>query len=323
MKILVTGSAGYIGSLIVNRLIEDRRVTHIICIDLLPQPIRIMDSPRLIWIQTDLAENGWEEKVDRFAPIDAVVHSAFKIRNPFGKIEETKKNNLDACRNTFRFAFSKNIARLIYLSSVAAYAARPENVGTLIKEDAPLRETVQPYGAQKKMTEEILTDLFRAMRPATSVSVLRLNSVTGPLGQSLRSKFGLITGLKRFPFILEASSAWARQFVHEKDVEEIIIHIVFKENAPRNALEVFNIAPAQFLTARDMGKLLGHVAVHIPAWLLRAAFAVAWPLSLGKIPTPPGSLAGFIYPINVDGTKIEKLGFRYRYTAEDAFLGRV
>lgn len=322
MRILVTGGAGYIGTILINALLEKGGADNVAAVDLLPQPKNIKESGNLHWTQHDLAKNGWQEKILREGAPDVIVHLAFKIRSPYGRIKETENENIAACENIFRFAFENSVPKLIYTSSVAAYGARKENIGKLLKETDPLMEDKSPYGMQKKLVEEKLSRLAGELKPQTHTAVLRLNSVTGPYGQGIKSKFGLITFLKKLlPFVMETDPEWARQFIHEKDVLEMLSTLIYAP-AKNGSLETYNAAPPKFLTARDMAKLLGKKVIKLPKWKVRPLFFLAWHLTLGRIPTHPDSAAGLIYPINVDGSKIQETGFRYKFGPEDAFLGR-
>ena len=323
MKILLTGSAGYIARvLLIEKLLLESNIDEVVGIDILPQPTDIHDK-KMSWIKHDLSEHGWEEVALKHGPFDAIVHLAFKIRSPYGKVKETAEENFALCKNVFSFAFKNKIPKLIYSSSVAAYGASEDNVGILLKETAALKERKSPYGVQKKEVEKLLFEMLSGARPETDVSVLRLGSVTGPIGQNLKGKSVSLIGFIRkiLPFIIEADPSWARQFVHEKDVVEAIWKLTGSP-AKKGGSEIYNIAPPVFLTASDMAKLLKKFVIKVPKPLIKPFFWLAWNLTLGRIPTHPDSSAGLIYPINVDGSKIEKVGFRYGYTAEDAFLAR-
>jgi len=323
MKILLTGSAGYIARvLFLEKLLKEKNIDEIVGIDILPQPADIHDK-KLSWIKYDLSEYGWEEATLKHGPFDAVIHLAFRIRSPYGKIKETDEENLALCKNVFDFAFRNKIPRLIYTSSVAAYGASEANIGILISETAPLKEGKSPYGVQKKEVEEMLLKMISAARPVTDISVMRLGSVTGPVGQSLKSKsISLISFIRKIlPFIIEADPAWARQFVHEKDVIEAIWKLTIS-TPKKQSDEVYNIAPSSFLTAKDMAKLLKKIVIKVPKSFIKPLFWLAWNLTLGRIPTHPDSAAGLIYPINVDGSKIKYIGFDYRFSPADALLAR-
>ena len=325
MNIIVTGSAGYIGRLLVKKLSADDSIRQIIGIDLLPEPEWMKSDPKVKWIRADLAIKEWQNKIPKDVPIDAVIHCAFKIRNPYGKRRIVEANNVNACHAVFEFSIRRNVPKLIYLSTVSVYGAKPENISKLLSEEEPLSEKENPYGYQKILTERDLNLLIKNSNAATQAFVLRLNSVTGPVGQSLSSKFGLIDFLKKLlPFIIEANPSWARQFVHEDDVIQLIYLLTVKDFANAGTTSrVFNVAPPEFLTANDISKVLGKKKLVVPPTLVKPLFFLAWHLSLGHIPTRPDSTKGILYPINVDGSRVEKMtGFHYAYTAEDAFMGR-
>lgn len=321
MKVLITGSAGYIGSILIDRFLQDKRITEIIGIDLGGKPERIPANPKLTWLQFDLTKDGWQKTVLENGAPDIVIHCAFKIRNAFGKIKSTERKNLEMCRKIFRFCFENNVRKLIYLSSVAAYGAKKENIGVLLKESESLQETTAPYGNQKRLTENELGRLMKEYAPKSEVCVLRLNSVTGPIGQNLSSKFGLISLLtKVFPFVIDLNPDWARQFVHEKDVASAIELFALK-NPEESSYEIFNVASKTFLKTSQIAEVLNKRMVRLPIGLVKFSLALLWPFSFGKL-IPPSAVSGLIYPINVDISKIENAGFSFSHSPEDALLGK-
>ncbi len=321
-NIMVTGAAGYIGGIMMDELLEAYPEANILGIDLLPMPPYLRKQGRVAWIQADLARNDWQTKALARGGIDAVVHCAFRIRTPFGLVKIYENNNRAASKNTFTFVFENQIPSLVYLSTVASYGARKENIGRRLKESDPFLENKNPYGYQKKLIEEDLGNLVSAYHPKTKITVLRLNSVTGPRGQNLSSKFGLITFLKKLlPFVMELNPHWARQFVHEDDVVDAIFASMTRHAG--ETLAVYNVAPKQFLETGDIARALNKKIIRLPAWLATTGLFILWPVSFGKL-IPASATNGLVYPINVDGTAIEKeLNFKYRYTALEALLGKV
>ena len=82
----------------------------------------------------------------------------------------------------------------------------------------------------------------------------------------------------------------------------------------------FNLAPHDYLTASDIAKALGKRTLRLPAGMMSAAMWVLWHGTRGRVPTPSGSIEFYRYPINLDGRKITRLGFEYRYGSRECLL---
>jgi nucleoside-diphosphate-sugar epimerase len=325
MIVLITGAAGYVGKLLIKKLIQLSSIKRMICLDLIPKPPWVNsfepNDKRIIWIKTNLAENNWEKEVIKKDCPQIVIHSAFQIRTPYGRIKEQERNNLNSSIKVFNFCFENGIEKLIYLSSVAAYGAKRENIGKLLKEDDPLKEEAYPYGYQKRIVEEKLTEIFKKRNPKTKVFILRPATITGP---SFHEKKGLslISLIKFLPILPVFNPYWARQFVHEEDVINAIIFLMF--NDIKSQFEIFNLAPPQILTMKKIAKILHKktIPIPIPLFFLKIVFFLSWHLFRGKLPTPPGSANYLMYPINVDGSKITHFGFSYQYSSQEALEGK-
>lgn len=341
MNIFITGASGYIGGMLVDRFAKDSKVTHITALDMKPLPnlaIRLPSGNRIAFVQHNLGDSGWEEKVLEHGMPDVVIHAAYVIRQAYGKKREWQiKSNITAAERVFDFVFKNKIPRLIHFSTVASYGALPQNsVSYKFRESDLLRETNYLYGADKKIIEEKLKKMFHAS-PASSneagragsmtqVLVVRPCAVTGPLGQNQFRRFGLLQMIKYgLPVVPITGHESARQFVHEDDVWEAVKLMAgsprFASEAGGRILgryEIFNLAPPEFLLLKDMAKEIGKVSVMVPPAVVKVLFALMWHLSQGRLPTVPAGVNSYTYPIVVDGSKIAKCGFQYRYTARDA-----
>lgn len=317
MKILISGARGYIGKLLTKRLSQNQNVDKIFALDKLAKP-EDFDNPKIYYLQSDLARDSWEEKIPQVP--DVAIHSAFDIRTPYGRLKEQEFNNLVGSERFFKYCFRNKVKKLIYFSSVAAYGAEAGNIGKLLTEDDPLTETIYPYGVQKRKIEEMLKTIIRNENNLiTQVFVLRPASISGPEGEK-RKKIGLLNFIKRiFPILPISHPAWARQYIHEEDVLRVIEFLSFRQITSH--FEIFNLASQDILTMKDMANSLDKKTIKIPIFIVKLLFFLAWHLTLGFIPTVPGSDRFFIYPINVDGTKITHFGFQYKYSSKEVFLG--
>jgi UDP-glucose 4-epimerase len=158
VRVLVTGGAGYIGSVITERLLERGDVP--IVLDNFSQGHRDAIPPGVEVVQADLADEAALTGVFSGAAIDAVVHMAAvsivgeSVRQPLRYYRENVANLLP-----FLEAMTRGGCRRIVFSSSAAVYGEPAEVP--ISEECPAHP-VNPYGSTKLMGERILADAARA-----------------------------------------------------------------------------------------------------------------------------------------------------------------
>lgn len=323
MRILVTGTAGYVGSLLAERFLADPSVTQVVATDRRPRhEDSITAGPKLTELQGPLEDPAFVAKFEEHLPFDAVVHAAYGVRAGYGKrAQEVEDENTESCRNVFDFCFRNRIPRLIYFSSAAVYGAWPTNtLDDFFSEEEPLREETYPYGVQKRKSEELLQRMREETDADTSVIIIRPCSITGPrfLAEPTK-KITLVAFLTKFlPLIPEVSPQWSRQYIHEEDLFEATKLLL--EIDPGSKFESFNLAPNDYITAKDIAEALGKRTLRLPPRLMNAAMWVLWHASRGKVPTPSGSIEFYRYSINLDGSKITRFGFSYRHTSKECLL---
>ncbi len=331
--VLVTGAAGYVGTMLVRRFAAREDVERVIGIDKEPVPDLIKDEPKLVYLETNLADEGWEEKVAAHAP-DIVIHTAWQIREIYGNRPLSWKWNIEGSERVFRFAYStESVKRLIHFSTVASYGAFPSNtVEYRFTEEDPFRKTDYLYAEEKRIAEERLEKCFEEATRKVPTAVVRPAAITGPRGRYMRIRFGLQAALagqlKDSPVyrlvslmtrFVPVTPKWLRQFIHEDDVVNLVELLAFSE--PKGEYEVFNICPpGDVVLGKDMAAAVGKKAILIQPWMARIPFAVLWHGTRGKVPTAKGSWKGYSYPIAVDGSKLTRVyGYQYQYPSLDAF----
>lgn len=326
MKILITGASGYIGGMLVDRFLEDKAVGKITALDM-QDPNLATRSPsgdRVAFIQHNLGDPGWEERVLARGIPDVVIHCAYVIREGYGKKREWQiKSNITAAERMFDFVFKNKIPKLIHFSTVASYGARPANSTVYkFKETDQFCEENYLYGVDKKIIEEKLKNTYEKAQSKTQVLIVRPCAITGPRGQFIFKRFGLLRVVKfGLPFVPVTGPDSARQFIHEDDVWEAIRLMAFSPRFAGEAgggYEAFNLAPQDFLLLKDMAREIGKISIRVPVWLGRLVFGAMWHLSRGRIPTVPAGINSYTYPIIADGSKITKHGFKYQYSAKEA-----
>ena len=324
MNVLITGAAGYIGTMLIERLVHSDEIDAIYGVDLKMQPARSGSHAKLHWICADVAGDEWLAQLEG-KTIDVVIHCAYQIRQLYGGGRKRQESwNVDGARKVFEFALaSPSVRRVVHLSTVSAYGALPQNSpDRLFTEDSPLREDVYLYGVQKKRVENLLWQLFRRLRPSAHVVVLRLASVSGPRGRFGLNRYGLLSTIAgRFPFLVCGRADWGRQYLHEDDLIDVVS--TFVHLPATTGYQVYNVSPPDFLDAISIGRLFDKRVVRLPPLLLRALFSALWHGSRGAVTTPAGAWKFLSYPIRVDGARLQRdYGFAYRYSSLQALMAR-
>ncbi len=330
--VLITGAAGYIGAMLVDRFAQRNDVYRIVGIDKEPMPENFKGMEKLEYLQMNTAD-AWEETVRPHHPT-IVIHTAWQIREMYGNQKLEWQWNVGGSDKVFDFAFSEpSVERLIHFSTVASYGAYPDNsVEHRFTEEEPFRETNYLYAEEKRIAEVHLEEKYAKSNKRVPVAVVRPAAITGPRGRYQRIRFGLqsaLAGQLKDSFIYRVISAlvafvpvtpkWLRQFVHEDDVVNIVETLAF--GTLSFTYETFNLCPpGPVVRGADMAKAVGKRQLPVAPWLVRIAFAFFWHATRGKIPTGRGAWKSYSYPIAVDGSKVPRLlGYQYRYSSPDAF----
>ena len=156
--ILVSGGAGYIGSVTSKLLLENNN--QVVIIDNLSSG-RISAIPKgAIFIKGNIGDKNLLFKAFNHYKFDCVIHFAAHIRVE-ESMQDPKKyfeNNVLSGLNLLQTMISTNCRKIVFSSSAAVYGT-PQKLP--VSEDAPLNP-VNPYGQTKKLFELILQEFAQA-----------------------------------------------------------------------------------------------------------------------------------------------------------------
>jgi len=259
MKCLVTGGAGFIGSHLVNKLVQQKH--EVLIIDDLSMGKRENLHTKADFYCLDICD--FEKINPLFNGIDCVFHLAaiprvpLSIENPI----KTSKVNIMGTINVFKAAVDNKVKRIIFSSSSSIYGDQ---------EKLPLKESMvpnpkSPYGLQKLVGEQF-GRLFTQLYNIPIVS-LRYFNVYGPR-IDFNSDYSLVLGkflrlsAQQKPLTIYGDGEQTRGFCYVSDVVEANIKAAESKNI--NGGELINIGQEKSYSVNYLSQLIGGQVQHLP-----------------------------------------------------------
>ena len=152
MNILVTGGAGYVGSVVAEQLVKGKN--RVIILDNLRYGYKGAVDPEAEFVLADIGDIDALENVFRRFPIDAVIHMAAEtvVEDSLTKPRRYFQTNIVAGLNLLDVMLKHDVRKCIFSSSAAVYG-EPQSVP--IKENHP-KNPSNAYGDSKLSFERIL-----------------------------------------------------------------------------------------------------------------------------------------------------------------------
>ncbi len=260
MKVLVTGGAGYIGSVLVDRLISEGHQVNVI--DDLSNGFTDNVHKDAVFIEGSILDNNALSKA--LNGVEAVLHLAAKIRVEEGESnpELYKKVNVDGTLDLLKLCKEKGIKKFVFASTAAVYG-NPEDFPVTEKSiEAP----VNVYGNTKLEIDNYLAE-NAASFGISSISFRFFNAGGGyknSAGKWLRIKHAGATHL--IPSILHSSDVkplaiygkdWpthdgtpVRDFIHVSDLANALVKSLNFLDKPGNT--VINLGTATGSTVLEV-----------------------------------------------------------------------
>ena len=262
MKVLVTGGAGYIGSVLVDRLITGGHQVNVID-DLSNGYLENIHKDAKFFqgsiLDTDLLNKALDQ-------IEVVLHLAAKIRVEEGesKPELYKQVNIEGTLNLLKLCKEKGVTKFVFASTAAVYGNPDDFPVTESSKEAP----VNVYGQTKLEIDKYLTK--NAAEQGISAISFRFFNVGGALknaeGKWLKIKHEGATHL--IPSILRSSEAnplsifgndWptsdgtpVRDFVHVLDLADALVKSLTHLDKPGH--KIINLGTATGSTVLEVVK---------------------------------------------------------------------
>jgi len=259
-RIIVTGGAGFIGSHLVDALIE--RGDEVLVIDNLSTGKIENLNPKAEFHQIDLRD--LESIKPLFKGVDFVFHQAAftRISRSIEEPLESNETNINGTLNTLLCAKELGVKKFIYASSSSVYGNQKE---------LPLREDMRPNPlnpyALQKYTGELYCKIFQEIYGLKTVS-LRYFNVYGPRlameGSYVSAISVFLKQRKRGELLtITGDGSQSRDFSFVSDVVRANILAMESEKVGRG--EVINIGAGRSFSINDLARLIGGQTITLPS----------------------------------------------------------
>jgi len=263
-RILVTGGAGFIGSHLVEALLEHGYSVRVLD-DLSSGKLSNLpiDRCHLTLVVGDVADAPTVARAMK--DCTAVVHLA-AVASVQASVDDpiaTHQSNFIGTLNICEAMRQAGVRRVVYASSAAIYGNNGE--GTAISEDTP-KNPLTPYAADKLASEHFL-DFYRRQHGLEPV-ILRFFNIYGPRQDPSSPYSGVISifserAQKKLPITVYGDGEQTRDFVYVDDLVKILVQAV-AEAKPR--MEPVNVGFNRSTSVNDLATMLSEL--------------LGWPLAL-------------------------------------------
>ena len=245
MKILITGGAGFIGSNLAERLLQDERTSLVRVLDnLVTGSLKNIDAfagnPKFEFIKGDIRD--YDTCQDACDGIDLVSHQAALGSVPRSIADPLTTNavNIGGTLNIFTAAKEKNLRRIVYAASSSTYGDHPG----LPKVEDKIGNPLSPY-AVTKYVNELYARVFASLYNMQFIG-LRYFNIFGPR-QNPNGPYAAVIPLfaeailNNKPPTINGDGQHSRDFTYVDNAVQANVLALFTDNI--NAVnQVYNIA---------------------------------------------------------------------------------
>ncbi len=261
MKYIVTGGAGFIGSNLVDLLIDEGHEVEVI--DNFSTGKKENCNEKAKYFELDISENSsYENLKNILLGSDGVFHLAAlpRVQESIDNPLHFEKNNTLSTINILKACADSNVKRLVYSASSSAYG---NAVDLPLKEEHPVNP-ISPY-AMQKYYGEVACRMFANVYGIETVS-LRYFNVYGER-QSLEGAYALVMcvfarqRLNNEPLTIRGDGEQRRDFTHVKDIAKANLLAMNSKRVGNG--EVINIGNSDNRSVNQIAKMIGGPTINV------------------------------------------------------------
>lgn len=320
MKTIITGGSGYVGSHLINHLIEEKSSEQIIILDLKEPKVDYSAlSINVEYVNADVRENINPQRfLELGCDENTVIYNLAAIcRIPgFPEIDYYRTNILGA-ESVCQLAEELGVKKMIFTSSVSPYGASEE-----LKTEDSFPQPKDPYGVSKMVAEYIHKGWQKKDHDNRMLSILRPGIIFGKNEQANFTR--LYESQKKGFFVYPGRKDTKKACVYVKDVARACYHFsktgpgmylynTVYENPP--TIEEICITLAEHTDAKKpLFKVPG------PLLMFVAYFIMLIGKMIGKEFTGihPDRVKKVMISTNISGEKLANSDFELKYSLAEA-----
>lgn len=259
--VLVTGNAGFIGSHVVERLLEQGH--HVVGFDNLdpfydPAVKRrnlavVQHHPRFTFVEGDLRRRDQVDALFAGQRIDRIFHGAARagvrpsLKDPLGYEEVNVRGTL----HVLEAAVRHSVTNFVFASSSSVYG---EQKKVPFAETDPVDGPISPYAATKKAGELLCYTYHHIYR--LPVTCLRFFTVYGPRQRPEMAIHAFTRAIERGePLSLYGDGSARRDFTY---IDDIVAGVLAALDRP-HPYEIINLGESETIEVRDLIRRLERV----------------------------------------------------------------
>ena len=261
MKSIITGGAGFIGSHLCERLVDEGHEVTVLDNFLLGKKNNLKKIKNKITIvKRDIRNlnsiNNLFKGMQNVFHLAALADIVPSIENP----DDYYSTNVTGTYNVLKASINNKVKRFIYSASSSCYG---------IPNEFPTKETSEispqyPYALTKRLGEELVIHFANIYNlNATSLRLFNVYGLRARTSGNYGAVFGVFLAQKiaRKPFTIVGDGKQTRDFTFVSDVIDAMVGVSNKKNLRGN---IFNVGSGKTISVNRIAKLLGGDKKRIP-----------------------------------------------------------
>ncbi|HJU88139.1 MAG TPA: NAD-dependent epimerase/dehydratase family protein [Gemmatimonadaceae bacterium] len=265
-RALITGAAGFIGSHVVDALLERGwSVTGLDNFDSFYDPAvkrenleSAMSSPHFRLVEGDVRDLRLMQRVVEEAQPDVVIHLAARagVRPSIEQPTLYAEVNVGGTSAVLEAALRAGVRRLVVASSSSVYG---DSATPPFREDDPALHPVSPYAATKRAAE-LVCECWSSLVPDARIISLRFFTVYGPRQRpdlAIHKFTRLLLSDRPIPFFGDGESS--RDYTYITDIVDGVLGAVTRTGSGNGGHEIFNLGESATTSLKELVALLEEV----------------------------------------------------------------